>query len=188
MLPLHVLSSSLAKVLTTSSCVNASIFWNSFNALDFLSAEQKCRLLEWKARSDLGLYASRGSPTLLLEEVSTYFPKHLEAGQAEWPGLFKRMFAKDDDGHSVKLMRAVANAGEKGAKFEDGKGMRIKSFMWEKIGNMVADSVQDAGTEESSNWVRNCGFAQAWENVKDRPREVHLDKAPDRTNKPFDRL
>jgi hypothetical protein len=73
-------------------CVNASIFWSTFNKLPWLSMKNKIRLLEWKGRNDLVMYASRRSPKLLLEEITGYVPKDLEAGSSEWGGIFGRLF------------------------------------------------------------------------------------------------
>jgi len=42
--------------------------------------------------------------------------------------------------------------------------------MWEKVGNMVVDSVEDTG----NRWVRNAGFEEAWKDFEDRPRQAHL--------------
>ncbi|KAG0646521.1 Questin oxidase [Hyphodiscus hymeniophilus] len=152
-------------------CVNASIFFPTFNAQTWLSAASKVRLLKFKAYIDLAMYASRHSPPLLLEEIALYTPKKLEKGDAEWPGLFQRLFEYPDDGHAVKLARAVRNAQSVSEEYE-GKVEwdRVKGFMWEKIGNMVVDSVEDTG----NNWVRSAGFEEAWTDFEDRPREAHL--------------
>ena len=152
-------------------CVNCSIFFPTFNAQSWLSAEAKVRILKFKVYIDLAMYASRRSPPLLLEEIATYTPKKLERGDAEWAGLFERLFAYPDDGHAVKLGRAVKN-GELVSKEFEGKVEwdRVKGFMWEKIGNMVVDSVEDTG----KNWARSVGFEEAWVEYEDRPREARL--------------
>ena len=150
--------------------VNASIFWSTFNALPYVSEAQKIRLLEWKARSDLAQYAARRSPELLLEEVVTYVPKDLEAGQAEWKGILRRLMEFDDDGHASKLGRAVANAQRESEPYEGRDWCVVKSWMWEKIGNMIVDSVEDSG----ATWVRSAGFDEAWKDYEDRPRQLHL--------------
>ncbi|KAI9647188.1 hypothetical protein NHQ30_003571 [Ciborinia camelliae] len=151
-------------------CVNTSIFFTSFNSQDFLSEAQKARLLEWKGRLDLAMYASRGSPELLLEEISGYVPKLLEIGDAEWSGLFQRLFEFEDDGHAVKLGRAVAHAQVVCQGYEDEDWAKIKNFMWLKIGNMVVDSVEDTG----ETWARSVGFDEAWSKFEDRPRQKQL--------------
>jgi hypothetical protein len=146
--------------------VNSSIFFPTFNAQPWLSEANKIRLLKFKAYVDLALYTSRRSPALLLEEITNYVPKKLEAGDAEWKGIFQRLFVfPEDDGHAVKLGRAVAEAEVVSKKFEGEDWAKIKGFMFEKIGNMVADSVEDTGP----TWARNVGFEQAWEKYEDRP-------------------
>jgi hypothetical protein len=137
-------------------CVNSSIFFSSFNSLPFLTTAHKARLLEWKGRLDLALYASRRSPKLLLEEVATYVPKYLEAGDAEWKGVFERLCNFEDDGHAVKLGRAVAHGEVVNEKYEKEDWARIKGFMWLKIGNMVVDSVEDTG-----DTVSFCVYAES---------------------------
>jgi hypothetical protein len=151
-------------------CVNSSIFWPTFNQQAWLSTENKVRLLKFKGYLDLHTYATHGSPPLLMEEVATYVPKKLEKGDAEWPGVFDRIFEFDDDSHAVKLARAVRNGELLTDKWAEEKMGKIKGFMWEKIGNMVVDSVEDTG----ATWVRSAGFDEAWEGFEDRPRETRL--------------
>jgi hypothetical protein len=73
-------------------CVNSSIFWTTFNELPFLTTANKIRLLEWKGRVDLVLYASRGCPELLMDEVTQYVPMSTEPRSTEWQGIFHRFF------------------------------------------------------------------------------------------------
>ena len=152
-------------------CVNSSIFFSTFNAQTWLSPASKVRLLKFKGYVDLAMYASRRSPPLLLHEISNYVPKKLEKGDSEWPGLFERLFDFKDDGHAIKLGRAVRN-GELVSNDWDGKveWERVKGFMWEKIGNMIVDSVEDTG----KTWARSVGFEEAWREYEDRPREARL--------------
>ena len=56
-------------------CVNSSIFFSAFLAAPWLSTANKARLLEWKGRNDLAMYASRHCPDLLLDEITDYKPK-----------------------------------------------------------------------------------------------------------------
>jgi hypothetical protein len=151
-------------------CANASIFFPTFNTQSWLSTASKVRLLQWKGYIDLAMYASRRSPALLLEEITTYVPAKLEAGEAEWKGIFQRLFEYHDDGHAIKLGRAVAN-GEKVSKgYESEDWAKIKGFMWEKVGNMAIDSVEDTGVR----WARSVGFEEAWKDYVDRPRRAQL--------------
>ncbi|KAE8449639.1 hypothetical protein EG329_007969 [Mollisiaceae sp. DMI_Dod_QoI] len=162
-------------------CVNSSIFFPTFLSLSFLDMESKLRLLNFKVWLDLAMYPSRRSPALLLDEVSGYVPAKLPAetevtnGQGtakdtEWPGIFERLFNFPDDGHAVKLGRAVANGERVSKEYENEDWCKIKGFMWEKIGNMVIDSVEDTG----AHWARSVGFAEAWKEYEDRPRRAQL--------------
>lgn len=153
-------------------CTNTSIFYPTFNSLPWLSAANKVRLLQWKVYVDLAIYTSRGTAPLHLSEVSLYTPSKLEAGDAEWKGIFRRLTEFADDGHAVKFGRAVANAERLCEPYEkNGEGVGVlNGFMWEKIGNMVVDSVEDTG----ATWARNVGWEEAWKDYEDRPRKSQL--------------
>jgi hypothetical protein len=60
--------------------VNASPIFVTLSAQDWIPAETKARLLEWKIRMDLLEYAARGAPELSLEKLASYQPKKPEAG------------------------------------------------------------------------------------------------------------
>jgi Questin oxidase-like len=151
-------------------CVNSSIFWPTFNAQSWLSTANKVRLLEWKGYLDLAMYASRRSPPLYLNEITDYAPA--KPASSSWDGIFTRLFEYEDDGHAVKLGRAIRN-GELVSKAWEGKEndwIRVKGDMWEKIGNMAIDSVEDTGVR----WARSVGFDEAWTDYKDRPKKSEL--------------
>ncbi|TVY90767.1 Questin oxidase [Lachnellula willkommii] len=153
-------------------CVNSSIFFQTFNELSWISTADKVRLLQWKGYLDLAMYASRRSPPLLLEEISTYVPAKLEKGDGEWPGIFQRLWVLKDDGHAIKLGRAVRNGELTAEKYGDVEWAKIRGFMWEKIGNMVIDSVEDEGVTLLG--ARSVGFDEAWVDYKDRPRKTSI--------------
>lgn len=148
-------------------CVNSSIFFPTFNAQPWLSEASKLRLLKFKGYLDLTMYASRRSPPLLLNEITEYVPTAKDASATSWSGIFTRLFAFEDDGHAVKLGRSVANAEQVSRVYEGEKWARISKPMWEKIGNMVVDSVEDTG----ATWARSVGFEEAWEEYGDRKRD-----------------
>ncbi|KFY40940.1 hypothetical protein V495_05163 [Pseudogymnoascus sp. VKM F-4514 (FW-929)] len=151
-------------------CVNASIFWPTFNALSWISDENKVRLLEWKARLDLVMYVSRGTPPLLEGEIEEYTK---ETGKdVSWTSLGERLYkVKRDDGHAVKLLRALATAERETRNLEGGK---VKRDQWVGIGRMVVDSVEDVQGTEQSAWARSVGFDKAWDDVKERPGKTSL--------------
>ncbi|KAF2177950.1 hypothetical protein K469DRAFT_732126 [Zopfia rhizophila CBS 207.26] len=133
--------------------VNLSIFFCSFLRQPWLSTPNKIRLLEWKIRIDLAMYASPRPPKLLLDEITNYKSKK----DSSWGDIFKRVKTYHDDGHACKLVRALANGEQVCKKYEDKDGFVIKGDMWRKLGNMAIDSVE-AG---SPDYVRS----GAWSSV-----------------------
>jgi hypothetical protein len=148
-------------------CVNSSIFYTAFLQAPWISTANKVRLLEWKGRMDLAMYASRRSPPLLLDEVRNYEPKK---ENQSWDDIFRRVTEHEDDGHAVKLVRAIRHAQVASEKYEGREGFRIGGDMWLKIGNMAIDSVEGCEKEDGKSWVRSAGFEEAWEKFQDRPR------------------
>ncbi|KAJ5191566.1 uncharacterized protein N7498_010551 [Penicillium cinerascens] len=144
-------------------CLNSSIFFSKIIHLPFLAQRTKLRLLEWKGRLDLLLYVSRASPNLLLDEITRYPVKN------DWPAVFSGAVRHpEDDGHLVKMVRALAN-GQKECQPYESQGpqvMPISGNMWLQIANMAVDS-----TVGDSMWVRSTGFDEAWE---DLPGRAHL--------------
>lgn len=129
----------------------------------WLSSANKKRFLEWKVRNDVILYASRGSPDLLLSEITFYKPKQ---PKDTWDDIITRVCNFEDDGHGAKLVRALAHGAKISKKYEDREDFRIKGDMWLQLGHMAIDSVE--GPEPT--WVRSCGFDSAWEKIADRPK------------------
>jgi hypothetical protein len=41
----------------------------------------------------------------------------------------------------------------------------MKGDMWDKVGHMAIDSVEDSG----ATWARSVGFDEAWNDFTDRP-------------------
>jgi hypothetical protein len=150
-------------------CVNSSIFYSKFLTAPWLSQQNKIRLLEWKGRLDLCMYASRRSPQTLMDEIKDYQPKMPSTSGADpWEGIFKRLADFKDDGHAVKLGRAIAHGQEVCKKYEGKDGFRVTRDMWLNLGHMVIDSVEDSG----KTWVRSAGFDEAWEDYQNRPKSA----------------
>ncbi|KAH0562975.1 hypothetical protein GP486_002461 [Trichoglossum hirsutum] len=112
-------------------CLNSSIFFPSLFSLPSLPATTKARILTWKARIDLVMYASRRSPRLLREEVESYAPRK----DGTWEDLFGRVVGLNgDDGHIAKAVRAFA-FGEVACAGAKGKG-KMDAGMWRRAGHM----------------------------------------------------
>ncbi|KAL5383714.1 hypothetical protein DPSP01_005818 [Paraphaeosphaeria sporulosa] len=137
---------------------NASIFFSTFLALSSLTSATKRRLLEWKVRSDLAMYASRASPALLMDDLITY--KTTDKDDS-WERVIERVNALSDDGHASKLVRALAHGEQVCKKFEGKEGFVVQGDMWKRLGNMAVDSVEAGGP----TWVRSAGFEEAWKDV-----------------------
>jgi hypothetical protein len=111
------------------------------------------------------MYPSRASPELLINEVTNYEPKRPSPpGVDTWPAIFERVVSFEDDGHAVKLIRALAHGKRVCKKWEVNDAFKIKGNMWDQIGHMVIDSVE-AG---KPTWVRSTGFNEAWVQIPDR--------------------
>lgn len=158
-------------------CVNCSIFFSAILEQPWLSKEQQCRLLEWKARNDLVMYASRRAPKVLEDEWKKYQPK--KAGS--WETLFDRVAALPEDGHACKMLRALRHGQELCRSFEGRAEIRLEGDDWLILGHMrscpilvtflclansctVLDSVENTG----KTWVSCAGFPQAWDNFENR--------------------
>ena len=114
-------------------CVNSSIFFSSFLEQSWISADHKVRLLQFKGWFDLAMYASRGAPEPLLNEIVDYRPKQ---PQDSWNEIFKRVVEHEDDGHASKLVRALKHGEHICKPYNDDPGFRIKKDMWLKLGHM----------------------------------------------------
>ena len=144
-------------------CVNCSIFFSAFLNQPWLSTADKCRLVEWKGRFDLALYVSRGCPAIDLSEITNYKPKNPQDG---WAEIIRRVDKFPDDGHSSKLIRAIAHGELASKPYDKDDAFIVKSDMFLQIGHMAIDSVEGGG----QTWVRNAGFDQAWEKIPDRAK------------------
>lgn len=147
-------------------CVNSSIFFSTLIKEPWLSEEDKCRLVEWKGRTDLALYVSRACPEPLLDEIKNYQPKQRDGG---WAGITRRVDQLPDDGHASKLVRAIAHGEQACKPYENlpDDVFPLKGDMWELLGHMAIDSVENS---QEDHWVRSAGFDQAWDDVPERAK------------------
>ncbi|KAK7747164.1 hypothetical protein SLS62_009106 [Diatrype stigma] len=149
--------------------VNLSPIFLSINAQDWIPLAAKVRLLEWKIRFDLLWYAAVGCPELSLDRIVSYEPKDDPKASGADDKLRERIFTLEDDGHAIKLFRAVYVGRHAIEKYE-GKGsssswLKIRgSDTWDGIAHMVVDSVEAPGP----HWVRNAGDPEAWNEIENR--------------------
>ena len=149
-------------------CVNASIFFSAFNEQNHWSIETKCRLLEWKGRSDLLTYASRVAPKLYAHEIADYKPLQPDM---TWSSLIKRTNElSHDDGHIAKLVRALAYGAKVCETYETdqrtAERFPLKGTGWLQIANMGLDTTTDLRVP--ARWMRGAGAERNWVNVGPR--------------------
>lgn len=113
--------------------LNSSIFFSTFLKQPWISTANKVKLLNWKGRHDLCLYAARGSPPLLLDEITGYVPKYPYSG---WNDIFERARNFKDDGHACKMVRALAHGERICVSYEDNAKFNVKGEMWLQLANM----------------------------------------------------
>jgi hypothetical protein len=132
--------------------VNAAPAFVTLNKLDWIPDATKARLLEWKVRMDLVEYAARGAPGLDVERLKGY-------GGTGGEEVVKRLWDFEDDGHAIKLGRAALVCRNVCEGFEGEEWVVIKGEeMWDRVFRLIVDSVEAPGP----NWVRSCGFEEAW--------------------------
>lgn len=166
-------------------CLNCSIFHSTFLGQTWLSAPHKARLLEWKGRFDLAMYASRGAPPLLIDEIAHYTPRSPSGvGGDPWGSIIDRVGRHADDGHASKLIRALAHGQEACRRYDTREDFPITSALWLQLGHMgpssplppvvsplsrlTASAAIDSVERPEPSWIRSAGFDQAWESYGDR--------------------
>ncbi|KAF7513643.1 hypothetical protein GJ744_007694 [Endocarpon pusillum] len=166
-----------------------SIFYPTFMEQDWISNENKKRMLEWKGRSDAVIYAGCGCPRLYAERIINYTPKRPQDG---WQEVIQRANRYADDGHTSKLIRALLNAGNISEPILNAPGLPLNKGDFFKIAHMVIDAVErmlqpgyykmtervrkiyavgrgqhDEVVRIFARWVRWCGLEGAWDDVPD---------------------
>ncbi|OJD17364.1 hypothetical protein AJ78_02549 [Emergomyces pasteurianus Ep9510] len=116
-------------------CVTSTIFLASFVSQPWISIQNKLRILEWKGRVDLMMYASRGAAELRREEITNYEPK------LSWEEVFAQAINHPrEDGHASKFVRTLAYGEKLCKQFELDDRYReaflVRGDMWIKLANM----------------------------------------------------
>lgn len=141
--------------------VNLAPIYLTINSQSWIPAETKARLLEWKIRYDLMEYAARAVPELSLDQIKGYKPM----AQGPSPSIAEvasQIHPMPDDGHAIKLARAVGICEELTKKYQDRDWVLLKGDdTWAKIRHLVIDSLRGPG----EYWVRSAGLDEAWTEV-----------------------
>ncbi|KAK8067106.1 hypothetical protein PG997_013853 [Apiospora hydei] len=87
------------------------------------------------------------------------------------PEMLPRMHSLSDDGHVIKLWRAVGVGRKLSEPYEDRSWLQIKgSKLWDQVAHLIMDSVEAPGPR----WVRNAGFEEAWKVSVTSPKPSYL--------------
>jgi hypothetical protein len=145
--------------------LTASIALTVLSVQDWISIEDKARLVEWKGRLDLVWYAASGAVKLRLKDITNYVPDR-SAGY-DWETLFQAVLRTHDDGHLIKAVRALKNGEEysKHVNTDDEDVFPIQGDSWFKIAQMAYDSTVDRDIMEK--WIWGVGFDEGWTHVPD---------------------
>lgn len=141
-------------------------FFHKLNIQEWVPEQIKTRLLEWKMRLDLLQYISRGSPPLTVspenDPLDIYVPREGPDGLASDISprdLLPRVMEIEDDGHTIKLARALIIAQDNTRHFADRGWVRIHNDkQWLRIHHMLLHGVEG----QPGQWVRSAGFKEAW--------------------------
>lgn len=150
--------------------VTSSIFLDVLLRQPWIAVEDKVRLVERKGRVDLLWYAASGAVELNHSAISDYAAT-LSAG-FDWSTLYGAVLKEHDDGHLVKLVRALKHGQDVSRPFEvgdDADAFPIKSNEWLKIAQLGYDSTANRPIE--GKWVWGAGFEECWALV---PPEIEL--------------
>ncbi|KAK3182631.1 hypothetical protein K4F52_006081 [Lecanicillium sp. MT-2017a] len=146
--------------------VTSSIFLTVLLRQQWISLENKVRLVEWKGRTDILWYAASGCSKLDVNEISNYQAR--QSAEMGWNDLYSNINKMHDDGHVAKFVRAVKSAQDVSMAFEkqNQAAFPVQGDAWLKLAQMSYDST--IGLPDEAKWVWGAGFAQAWGNVPAR--------------------
>lgn len=142
--------------------LTASVLLDVFLRQPWISIEDKVRLLERKGRVDLLWYAASGAVDLDRIAIANYTPRL--SAYWDWESLCKEAIKERDDGHLVKLLRALKHGQAISWPFEhsdDCESFPIKGDEWFKIAQLAYDSTARKPMEQK--WVWGVGFDECWE-------------------------
>lgn len=165
----------------------SSIFLSVMNSQDWLSIEDKARLVEYMARLHLVWYAGSAAPEVKDENIRDYQPTASKG--MDWDTLYQAVNQHHDDGHVATFVRALKNGHDACAPYEQTNGVNghasaaangtngvngdrsgsdfpVKGDSFLKIAQMCYDSTCSY-VDGKKKWVWGAGFDSMWDNVQD---------------------
>ncbi|KAI1133837.1 hypothetical protein F5Y05DRAFT_400713 [Hypoxylon sp. FL0543] len=148
--------------------VNIAPIFVTINEQDWISTEVKVRLLEWKIRMDLIQYAAINCPPLRFDQFTSYVPRDKKVVPTE--ELARRVQdIENDDGHAIKLFRAVVLGRTVSEKYEDKEWIKIKGDLWTKLNHLIVDSLE----APAPRWIYGAADPKAWDEMPDLRGDVN---------------
>lgn len=143
--------------------LNASLFLPAITSSPLIPGEAAQRLVEWKARYDMLVYAQLRCPTLYPSETKGLQPS---AELSDWQAIFNAACAAHDDGHLPKVVRALAGGEHYCKTFENEPWCALKGDEWRRMAALAIESSETSGSEPQ--WIRNAGLNESWNDVPAR--------------------
>lgn len=130
---------------------------------------------------DLVQYVARSVPELRFDSVKDYKPEDAREGKrlvakaqgkpsiqswitmlTSYEDLLPAFHDLEDDGHTIKLVRALSIYEELSKKYDDKPWRKIRGDdVWLNLHYMVLDGARISGADEG-RWVRGAGLDEAW--------------------------
>ncbi|KUI69022.1 Oxidoreductase AflY [Cytospora mali] len=129
---------------------------------DWISLEDRVRLLERKVYTDFAWYVASGSVPLDAAYITEYSSP--ESDGWSWDDVFGAVVKEHDDGHAAKFIRALKNGEQVSARYEAGEWAEYfptKGDMWLKLARMCHDTTKSMLID--LKWVRFTGYDEAWQ-------------------------
>ncbi|KAL7769573.1 hypothetical protein ACKLNR_000957 [Fusarium oxysporum f. sp. zingiberi] len=146
--------------------ITSTPFFITLKEQSWIPVSTKARFLENKVRMDLLQYIARGSPALRSDLLRGYEPKDGEKLVGKPEDLFPRIHKVVDDGHTVKLARALMLAQRITKPYENKEWVKIKGDdEWLRAVYLLLDANEEADRQGGTMWVRSSGFDEAWEEI-----------------------
>ncbi len=148
---------------------NACLWHSVFLAEPSITRAQKAHLVQTTGHMLLFLWAGMGCPRPNIDWMMSHDPKIKDC---EWPQIFERACAHEDDGHMIKLIRALKNGEGVSKEYEGREEFRMKGGMFLKVANAAMDSASAKPMiyVQHFDLIRFAGFEEAWEKVPIRSR------------------
>ncbi|PHH63469.1 hypothetical protein CDD81_5848 [Ophiocordyceps australis] len=156
----------LMQVAPSFHLLTSSLF---FLSLPPLSPAARARLIEWHLRLQVFEYIAHGCPALRLDHVLRDWSAPAGMAAATPRHLLPRLLLTADDGHVVKVARALVVACDLSRKWQGCSWIRIAGHdAWVKLMQILLTSVDGRGDDwlrQGKQWVRGAGFEEAWEEM-----------------------